>query len=204
MKRITVNKSFFLLLGVAGVLAMPVNAQDTAEPSVDPSVDVPDIVVDEFDRGTPLRSVNGFNTAAEKGDYETAAEYLDLRNLRGDASELTGPQLARRLSTVVKRANWIDVDELLDHPDGRRNDNLPRYRDSIGVVLDEGKELRLLMQKVPRGDGAYAWKVSNATVSLIPELYEEYGYPEIVEDIRRKLPNEWIERHRSRYCLLCG
>jgi MscS family membrane protein len=186
VSRIAVKKSFFLLLGAASVLAMPVIAQ---EELADPAADVPEIVVDQFDRGTPMRSVNGFSAATDKGDFETAAEYLDLRNLRGDAASLTGAQLARRLSIIVKRANWIDVDEMVDHPEGRRNDNLPNYRDSIGVVLDEGKELRLLMQKVPRGDGAYVWKVSNATVSLIPELYEEYGYPEFVEDIRRNLPN---------------
>jgi MscS family membrane protein len=32
------------------------------------------------------------------------------------------------------------------------------------------------------------WKVSNATVSLIPKLYATYGYPEWVEDLRRSLP----------------
>lgn len=127
--------------------------------------------------------------AADKGDYETAAEYLDLRNLRGEATELDGRQLARRLYVITKRANWVDIDELVDVPMGRSNDNLPSYRDSIGVVLDEGKEVRLFMQRVPRDDGEFIWKVSNASVSLIPELYEEYGYPEIVEDVRRSLPN---------------
>jgi MscS family membrane protein len=173
MKRITVKMSVCLFLRVAallsGVLAMPVIAQETT----DPSADVPEIVVDEFDRGTPMRAANGFIAAVEKGDYETAGEYLDMRNLRGDATALTGEQLSRRLYIIIKRANWVDVDELIDHPEGRR----------------EGKELRLLMQKVPRGEGAYIWKVSNATVSLIPELYEEYGYPKIVEEIRRKMPN---------------
>jgi len=147
---------------------------------------VPD---DDFDRGTPLRSANGFQAAADEGNYETAAEYLDLRNLRGAASEMTGAQLARRFFVIVKRATWIDIDELVDDPAGRGNDNLPDYRDSIGVVLDEGKEMRLLMQKVPRGDGVFIWKVSNATVSLIPKLYDTYGYPEVIEKLRRNLPN---------------
>lgn len=180
-----IPRQFPLTILLMSLAASPVIAQETA----DQPADMPDIAADEFDRGTPMRSTNGFTRAAEKGDYETAAEYLDLRNLRGDATELTGVQLARRLFVITKRANWVDIDELVDHPDGRRNDNLPDYRDSIGVVMDEGKEVRLLMQKVPRGDGVFIWKVSNATVSLIPELYEEYGYPEVVEDIRRKLPS---------------
>jgi len=168
-----------------GLLASAAIAQDT--PDEEP--ETPVIIDDEFDRGTPMRSANGFNAAAEKGDYETAAEYLDLRNLRGKATDLADVQLARRLYVITKRAIWVDVDEMVDHPAGREGEGLPGYRDSIGVVLDDGHELRLLMQKVPRDDGVYIWKVSNATVSLIPRLYKEYGYPEIVEDIRRSLPN---------------
>ncbi len=147
------------------------------------------IPADEFDRGTPRRSAEGFLAVVESGDYETASEYLDLRNLRGEATELTGAQLARRLYVIIKRATWIDVDDLVDDPAGRSNDNLPDYRDSIGVVLDGDKEIRLLMQKVPRGDGVFIWKISNATVSLIPALYATYGYPEVIEDLRRSLPN---------------
>jgi len=44
------------------------------------------------------RSADGFMRTVDKGDYETAAQYLDLRNLRGTTSELTGAQLARRFS----------------------------------------------------------------------------------------------------------
>ena len=188
MNSTAIKTPLFLLMRIAalflGALAVPVIAQE----AVDEPADIPEVVADEFDRGTPMRSGDGFIAAVEKGDYETAAEYLDLRNLRGDATELTGEQLARRLYIVIQRANWVDVDELVDHPEGRRTDSLPGYRDSIGVVLDEGKELRLLMQKVPRSDGVFIWKISNATVSLVPELYEEYGYPEIVEKVRRSVP----------------
>ena len=155
------------------------------EPGIQ-TVPIPD---DEFDRGTPVRSAEGFVAAAEAGDFETAAEYLDLRNLRGEASALSGEQLARRLYVIVTRGDWIEVDELVDDPRGRDDDGQPGYRDSIGVVVDEGKELRLLMQKVPRGDGVFIWKVSNASVSLIPKLYEEYGYPESIEQLRRNLPS---------------
>ncbi len=160
-----------------------------AQEATPPAAEGPVIPADDFDRGTPYRSGQGFMVVVGTGDYETAVEYLDLRNLHGEASELTGAQLARRLSVIINRATWVDVDELIDDPAGRRNDNLPDYRDSIGLVLNEGKEIRLLMQKVPRGDGVSIWKVSNATVSLIPQLYEIYGYPEFIEELRRNLPN---------------
>lgn len=174
-----------LILLLLGLISFPVIAQDTD----DQAASSPAVVADDFDRGTPLRSANGFNAAIDRGDYETAAEYLDLRNLRGEASHLTGAQLSRRLFVISNRAVWVDIDELVDDPAGRREDGLPGYRDSLGVIMDDGKELRLLMQKVPRGDGVFIWKISNATVSMIPGLYEEYGYPEIVEEVRRNLPN---------------
>jgi len=179
------NKLFRLLLVTLLLAGAQVSAQDDSVPAMDGPI----IPADEFDRGTPRRSAEGLLAALDKADNETASEYLDLRNLRGEASELTGAQLARRLYVIVKRATWADVDELIDDPAGRSNDNLPDYRDSIGVVLDGDKEIRLLMQKVPRGDGVSIWKISNATVSLIPKLYATYGYPEWIEDLRRSLPN---------------
>jgi len=161
------------------------NAQGDSAPNEE-SIAVP---TDEFDRGTPLRSAEGFLVAVDEADYEAAAEYLDLRNLRGAARDLTGAQLARRLFVIINRADWVDVGELVDDPAGRSNDSLPNYRDSIGVVRDGDKDVQLLMQRVPRGDGVSIWKVSNATVSLIPKLYATYGYPQWIEDLRRGLPN---------------
>ena len=163
--------------------AAQVNAQQSPEETE------PDVVPDEFKRGTPLRSIEGFLAAVDAGDYETAAEHLDLRNLRGDAVNLTSAQLARRLDVIIRRAEWTDAGELADDPAGRAGDGLPDYRDSIGTIIHGDNEVRLLMQKVPRGDGESIWKVSNATVSLIPDLYETYGYSKPVETLRRSLPN---------------
>jgi len=170
-----------LLFGLAGVQAF---SQDDNSPAAEGLV----IPADKYDRGTPRRSADGFLAVLEAGDYETAAEYMDLRNLRGSASELSGAQLARRFYVIIQRATWVDIDDLIDDPAGRSNDNLPDYRDSIGIILDGDKEVRLLMQKVPGSNGAHIWKISNATVSLIPKLYSVYGFPDVIEDLRRSLP----------------
>ena len=184
---ISILKAAFFTLFL--LVCLQARAQEAAPPTPAPAEEGPIIPADEFDRGTPHRSAQGFLAVVDTGDNETAANYLDLRNLHGAARELTGAQLARRLYVIITRGDWVDVDDLIDDPAGRRNDNLPDYRDSIGIVLDDGKEIRLLMQKVPRGDGVRIWKVSNATVSLIPQLYDTYGYPEYIEDLRRGLPN---------------
>ena len=133
MKKIRLSRLLPLALMLTG---MQVYAQD----NIAPPTEEPVIVADEFDRGTPRRSADGFLAVVDVGDYETAVEYLDVRNLRGEATELTGAQLARRFDVIISRATWVDVDVLVDDPAGRRNDNLPDYRDSIGIVLDGDKE----------------------------------------------------------------
>ena len=178
------NLSQFVLL-VFGLACLPVSAQDTGSSAAD----IPEFPADDFDRGTPHRSVEGFLTAAGNGDYEIAAEYLDLRNRRGDARALTGAELARRFNVIVQRGVWTHINDLVDDPTGRRDDNLPDDMDLIGVILQEGKEVRLNVQKVVRVDGVFVWKISKATVSLIPELYKSYGYSDAVENLRRILPD---------------
>ncbi len=169
-----------LVAGPLSVLAQDSSAVDEKSPAI-PS--------DPFDRGTPLRTAEGFLKAASDGDFDRAAEYLDLRNLRGEATHLTGVQLARRFSVIINRAEWTDIADFVDDPAGRLDDGLPSYRDSIGFIEHNGRDIQLFLQKVPRGDGVSIWKISNATVSLIPELYRTYGYPEPVERLRRMLPD---------------
>jgi len=161
------------------------SAPPAVEETASEELDIPE---DQFNRGTPRRTTEGFIAAVDAGDFEKAANYLDLRNLRGEATEYTGAQLARRLAVISKRGEWTEVGDFIDDPAGRAADGLPDYRDSIGFVKHEGEDIQLFLQLVPRGDGVSIWKVSNASVSLIPDLYETYGYSESIEDLRRALP----------------
>jgi len=61
------------------------------------------------------------------------------------------------------------------------------------------------MQKVPRGDGESIWKISNATISLIPRLYATYGYPEWIEKLRRSMPNvTFLGFELFKWVIVCG
>jgi len=150
--------------------------------------DEPDIVVDEFDRGTPRRSLRGFLTAAQDHDFETAAEYLDQRNLPSRMKITDGPTLAHGLAVVINRKLWIDFAEISDHPDGAGGDGLPDYRDKFAEIESHDNVITLLLQRVPRGDGEFVWKISNKTVAEIPELYEEFGYGPVEERLIDILP----------------
>ena len=143
---------------------------------------------DNLGRDTPRSSFVGFLTLTEKFDYETAAEYLDLRNLPRATREYSGEELARQLDFVIKRGMKINVDYLSKKVTGQVVDGLPDYRDELGrIVAEEGEQI-LLMQRVPGTDDHYIWKISNASIAIIPELYEFFSYPDWIENIREKVP----------------
>jgi MscS family membrane protein len=148
----------------------------------------PDIPSDELDRGTPRGSVQGFLSVASEGDFEKAAKYLDLRNLPRGLSRDQGPDLARQLKIVLDRALWIDLDLISVDPQGHGGDGLPSYRDRVGRIAWKDKSVELLLQRVPRDDGARIWKFASPTVAKIPKLYEHFGDGPIGEAVAKVLP----------------
>ena len=118
--------------------------QDTAQPEQKPKPEaqpeskpkVAAIVLpdDEFNRGSPRTSVEGFLKAARERNYERAAQYLDLPNLSWSPARREGAQLARHLKIVLDRTLWIDLDRLSPAPEGYREDGLPPNRDLVGRI----------------------------------------------------------------------
>jgi MscS family membrane protein len=131
---------------------------------------------DELDRGTPRSSVRGFFEAAHEMDYQKAAQYLDLRNLPRKIDKNNGPELARHLKIVIEKTVWIDYDLLSADRKGHSDDGLPTYQDLLCSIETPNKEIEILLQRVPRGDGVFIWKFSNKTVAQIPRLYKDFGY----------------------------
>lgn len=94
---------------------------------------------DEFDRGNPRASVEGFLAAGNEGHYERAAEYLDFRYLPGNIIQQPRPSLTRQFKVVLDRALWIDLAELSRDPNGQEGDGLPPYRDLLATSTWENK-----------------------------------------------------------------
>src|SRR5262245_58205520 len=126
-----------LLCSVSLLLGYAVNApcgqlhlQETVgtqghKPSGQPGQVPADIPVDDLDRGTPRRTVEGFLQAARARDYRRAAGYLDLRQVPAEEAASLGPHLARYLKIVLDQRLPIDVDRLSDDPTGYLEDGLP-------------------------------------------------------------------------------
>jgi MscS family membrane protein len=133
-----------------------------------PTSEIPE---DEFGRGSPRGTVRGYLAACRKGDYERAANYLDLRRIPGD-----GPSLARQLRLILSRTLWVDVETLSQEHAGRSNDGLPSHRDRLGTINTKAGKVDILLQRVPREDGVTIWKFAGVTVAQVPDLYREFGY----------------------------
>jgi len=176
---------FLLLLSISTM------AQEVAPDEVTKTATAVDMgPEDALNRGTPRGSIIGYMEAAAAFDFEKAAEYLDLRNLPHDVEEIGGHELARQLNHVLSRAVWLDDYTVSESPDGVKGDGLPDYRDELVVIRTRDGEVPLWMQHVPRGDGEMIWKLSNRSVALIPELYDEFSYPAGVETIRDWFPED--------------
>ncbi|WP_051484677.1 mechanosensitive ion channel family protein [Shewanella waksmanii] len=178
------------LLGICfTILALPIWA---ANPpglvnTLQEAADEPDLAVhqryqyqDELQRDTPRGTLAGFTNAAYEQDFELAAEYLDLRYLPDNMSKDKGPQYAKKLQAIIDRNLWIELEDVNDTPQGVANDNLPAYRDAFGRIAINSGHITLLLQRVPSKGGSI-WKISNATVAKVPNLYDQLGYGPVVE-----------------------
>ncbi|MBE9567936.1 MAG: mechanosensitive ion channel [Proteobacteria bacterium] len=148
---------------------------------------------DEFNRSTPRSSLIALALAYKDEDYERATNYLDLRNLPFSIDQqLSGVVLARKLLIVAKRALVIDFEDMSDDPLGHKDDGLPSYRDRVTTVKTSVGPVDILMQRVPRGDGVFVWKISNATVAKIPDLDAEFGYGLIGDRLSMIFPSRIV------------
>jgi MscS family membrane protein len=157
-----------IVLVLLGGPVLAAEQATTENAAVSTTYEVPE---DEFGRGSPRGTVKGYLAACREGDYEKAANYLDLRRIAGD-----GPSLARQLRIILSRTLWVDVETLsLEHA-GRSNDGLPPYRDRLGSIDTKAGKVDILLQRVPREDGVTIWMIAGVTVAQVPDLYKEFGY----------------------------
>ncbi len=141
------------------------------------------------EQATPLAAMLGLRAAIRANDYDAFGKFLDRRYIDEELESYTDQQLLKALSYVFNRQNIIDLTALSDSPDGRRNDGLPEYRDQIGTVNLVKESIPVYLQRVPDGKGGSVWKLSNATVSRIPDMWNELGYSDTALRLGQWLPD---------------
>jgi MscS family membrane protein len=148
-----------------------------------PSPAQPEAPADSLGRSTPRGTVLGFLGAAHRGDYSSAARYLNTP-LDGSQAE----RLASQLIAILDRRLPARLDQLSNQPDGALNDNLPLGTDLVGSIQTSEGSLRILVERVRR-QGALIWLFSADTLARVPEVYSELNSRSIDE----YLPN-WMSQ----------
>jgi len=185
MNRVLIGIGLFILLLWPGLCpAVEPEPETSSEQSAAAAYEYRDPLL----RDTPRGALQGFMQYAREGDYQTAAEYLDLRFLPAGMTVEQGPLYARQLLAIIERNLWLNPQELDDTPEGKTDDKLPAYREGFARLEAEKKAYQLLLQRVPSSEYGSLWKVSNATVAKLPKLYQALGYGPVVEWFIEHIP----------------
>ncbi|EED35934.1 hypothetical protein NOR51B_1882 [Luminiphilus syltensis NOR5-1B] len=128
---------------------------------------------------TPLEAVVGLGTAFNEGNMTEAALYLDLRYLPKEITEHTPEDLVAGLLFVWSLQNVVDLSSISDLPSGDLDDDLPAYRDQVGVITLSDRTVPFYLQHIPDGRGGRIWRISNETIAQLPAMWKELGYTEL-------------------------
>lgn len=152
------------------LLGLQKNAE---KPAAEPAEEQPE---DRLGRNTPFGTTLGFIKAAERGELDRAADYLDAQLLPKRARKLV-----QDLAAVLDAA---DLDDLSRIPEGDPEDGLPPDRDRIGVVKTASGSREIVLQRKHREKEPPIWLFSAETLKWVPQVRAEVGVG-------------WIERHLS-------
>jgi MscS family membrane protein len=202
-KSTRIFQQLFLLVFVLFSVTPPALSQEAAKPDVSArevleASQESDKVMEEKEESdsqgiealsTPLNALLKLRKAVEQNDYEIAGEFLDRRYQPEELEQISDEDLLKALGYVFNQQNMINLADVSDHPQGELNDGLPSYRDQIGTVILSDREVPIYLQRVPDGKGGRAWKLSNATVAEIPEMWDELGYSPVAEYLQKVLPD---------------
>ena len=139
---------------------------------------------DPLGRGTPHGTVLGFIKAANSGDFDGAAQYLDTKQ----HGALAG-KLAEQLSEILNRDTAIDLTKTSRKPEGSQANPQQPNRELIGATSSKTGTLSIYLDRVKRGDDPPVWLFSAQTLQQVPDAYESLGEPSPFE---KKLPM-WLQ-----------
>jgi MscS family membrane protein len=180
---VTVAIASLLLVAPRPALAWldPPAATATAHPAPAPPAPPEDVPPD-----SPRASVKRFMELCKAGEYAEAAGYLDL----SEAQKAEGPQLARRLKSVLDRWLWGQIEAISASPMGNQADHLPAGVDEIGKVPGpSGPEpVRIVRRAFPEG---IRWIFSRSTVDRIDPWFG-------------RLRDRWQQEYFPEVLLRCG
>ena len=141
---------------------------------------------------TPQQALVALYSAFRIGDPESAALYVDLRYVPERLEEVPPVNIARGLLFIFAQQNVLDLSRINSQPEGSLNDGLPEDLEQIGAVSLSEEVIPVYLQRIKEADGSLVWRVSNATVERIPDMWDELGYSDFNVWLSQVLPEFYI------------
>ena len=139
---------------------------------------------DELGRGTPSGTVVGFLQAAQAGNYQTAADYLQMSAARRQSQ---GPELAEKLKVLMDHAFVGSLRRLSTSPEGNPLSGAPDQQ-TIGVFSYGDADVPVVLVRTADPNSGKIWLFSSETLSKVPELYDNIE----AHQVESKLPQSLV------------
>jgi MscS family membrane protein len=134
-------------------------------------------LADPIGRTTPRATITAFMRAAGRGDYVSAARYMQVTESQRRNTE----RLARDLKFLMDRYFSEAVTSISDSPEGSLDDGLPIDRERVGPLTIGEAKTDIALVNVTDPQSGRVWLISSETLSQIPAL-------------RGLVARTWIER----------
>jgi MscS family membrane protein len=143
-----------------------------------PSPAAQDTVTDPLGRITPRRAIAAFIRAVDRGDFVSAARYMQVTGSQRRNSDT----LARDLKALMDRYFSQAVTSISDSPDGALDDGLPIERERVGPLTMGEKRTDIALVRVTDPQFGRIWLIGDARGfalrASIPSTFIERVMPE--------------------------
>jgi MscS family membrane protein len=137
----------------------------------------PPPVTDLLGRTTPVGILAGFIHAVDRGDFVSAARYMQLTSTQRPNAE----RLANDLKELMDRYLTEALTNISDAPAGAIDDRLPMDREQVGPLVIGQRQAYITLVRVTDPQSGPIWLISSDTLSQVPAL-------------RGAISRSWIER----------
>jgi MscS family membrane protein len=136
---------------------------------------------DALGRTTPSGSALGFLKAAASGDYNIAAQYLQMSAAHRQAA---GEETATQLKAVLDQAMFSGSLSRFTQPEGIPQEGVAPGRQRLGTLSSGDVELDIDLVRVADPNAGKIWLFSAETLAKVPELYDQVK----ARQVEHKLP----------------
>ena len=132
---------------------------------------------------TPLATLEFFQSAVMKQQYDLAAYALNMNLIDADSQSSRAMDLVKQLDFLLVEKKLYVFDKLPDRPDGLIEpplgstssiQGIPRRSIQLGYIDYRERRVPLHLERVRLDDGTPFWVFSAQTVANIDKLYEQY------------------------------